>query len=296
MKAIKFTIVAVLVAALGFGLYIIIDPFNKDDSESGSEIVIPEGCDLEWAQQYIDSVYHTIPNGQFQTLKNRRGEMQGNFNNMMTGTPKKCQETVGLMLRNRYQSRFIQMANSEFAEKNWPHYSDIRDMNKTLLAELSQGSQDLKKIESICKEYDQVVYYNNRVKNQSYQCPSTLYDHWNLSYVKNLISNTPSASTPVDHTIQYESSKSENVKKVLYNGHVSFLEEMVDLTQTQIMDNPTKSNYNQVCEIVSREIEQFKNNAASIYSKDYSTVEKKAEQLNKRMDDYEKLLNDERQI
>ena len=251
---------------------------------------------MEWAQQYIDSVYHTIPNGQFQTLKNRRGEMQGNFNNMMTGTPKKCQETVDLMLRNRYQSRFIQMANSEFAEKNWPHYSDIRDMNKTLLAELSQGSQDLKKIESICKEYDQVAYYNSRVKKQSNQRPSTLYAHWDLSNTRNLIDNTPSASDPVDHTTQYESSKSGNVKMLLYKGHVAFLKEMVNLAQTQIMDNPTKSNYNQICEIVLKEIEQFKNNAASIYSKDYSIVENEAEQLNKRMDDYEKLLNDERQI
>ena len=294
MKTIKLIIVAVLVAALGFGIFYIINPGKIpviDDGEKGDSIVIPDGCDLEWDQQYIDSVYKTIHNGQFQILKRRRDEMTANYNNVMKDSPQKCKETVDLILRNRYQSRFIVMANSEFDGKNWPHYSDIRDMNKGLLSELSQGSSDLKKIEKVCNEYGQVVNYNSKVRRQSYQRPSSISDHWNISNTKNLINSTPSASAPVDHTVQYETSRQGNVKDLLYKGHVSFLEKLVELARLQIMDERTESNYNRIFDTVTREIDQFKTNSESLYSKRYSSVNGTAERLTNLMKSYERLLN-----
>lgn len=290
MKAIKIIIVAVLVAALGVGIYKFIEPVPGPDPDP-NPIVIPDGCDLEWDQQYIDSVYRSIPNGQFQTLKRRRSEMTANYNKVMERSPQKCKETVDLILRNRYQSRFIVMANSEFDGKNWPHYSDIRDMNKGLLSELSQGSSDLKKIEKVCNEYGQVVNYNSKVRSQSYQRPSSISDHWNLSNTKNLINSTPSASAPVDHTTQYESSRQGNVKDILYKGHVAFLEKLVELARLQIMDEKTESNYNRVFDTVTREIDQFKTNSESLYSKGYSSVNGTAERLTNLMKSYERLLN-----
>lgn len=290
MKAIKITIVAVLLAALGFGVYKIIANGNNPTPVEDS-IVIPDGCDLDWAQQYIDSSYRAIPYGQFKTLKKRREEMQGNFNSMMSNSPKKCQETVDLMLRNRYQSRFIQMVNYEFDDTYWPHYYDIRNMNNALLEELSQGSTELKKIESICKEYGKVAYYNNRVKKQCEQRPSTLNDHWDFTNTRNLIGETPSASAPVTHTNQYESSRASNVKSRLYNGHIAFLESLVDLAKSEIITNSIRSNYDRVCEIVSKEVERFKENAGSLYGKSYSTVRDKADQLNNELDAFEKILD-----
>lgn len=290
MKAIKIIIVTVLVAALGFGLYCIIDSFHEDSDESGkSDIEIPEECDLDWAQQYIDSVYRTISNGQFRTLMNRRSEMKNQFDGMMTGTPKKCQETVDLILRNRYQSRFVQMVNNEFAAKDWPHYSDIKEINSALLTELSHGSPELEEIDKVCKEYGRIVSFNGQVIKQSKQRPSTLRDHWDYNNTSNLINNVPSASSPVNHTTQYESSRIDNVKSKLYNGHVAFLEEMVKMAKNEIQNNPTKDHYNRVCEIVSKEIEQFKNKA-SVYSRSNS-AESKANDLNKVLDGCEKDLN-----
>lgn len=290
MKAIKITIVAVLLAALGFGVYKIIANGNNPTPVEDS-IVIPDGCDLDWAQQYIDSSYRAIPYGQFKTLKKRREEMKGNFNSMMSESPKKCQETVDLMLRNRYQSRFVQMVNNEFEDVFWPHYSEIRDMNKALLNELSQGSAELKKIDSICKEYDKIAYYNKRVKDQCDQRPSALNDHWDFSSARNLIGDTPTASAPVDHTNQYESSRPSNVKSRLYNGHIAFLESLLSLAKSDIITNSTRSNYDRVCDIVSKEVEQFKNNAASLYDKEYTSVKNKAEQLNKQLDGFEKIID-----
>lgn len=293
MKAIKIAIVTVLVAALGFGLYSIIDPFHEESDESSKgDIEIPEECDLDWAQQYIDSVYRTISNGQFQILKNRRGEMKSQFNNMMTGTPKKCQETVNLILRNRYQARFVQLSKNEFAGKEWPHYSDIKEMNMALLNELSRGSSELKEIESVCNEYGKIVSYNYRVKAQSNQRPSTLYDHWNFTNTKDLIDKAPSASSPVDHTTQYDLSKTESVKSILYKGNVSFLEALVRKANTEIGNNPTKKYYDQVCEIVTKEIEEFKNKASSIYGR-ASSSESKARELNNELDGFEKLIKNE---
>ncbi len=293
MKAIKIAIVTVLVAALGFGLYSIIDPFHEESDESSKgDIEIPEECDLDWAQQYIDSVYRTISNGQFQILKNRRGEMKSQFNNMMTGTPKKCQETVNLILRNRYQTRFVQMTKNEFAGKDWPHYSDIKEMNMALLNELSRGSSELKEIESVCNEYGKIVSYNARVKAQSNQRPSSIYNHWNFTNTKDLIDKAPSASSPVDHTTQYDLSKTESVKSILYKGNVSFLEALVRIANTEIGNNPTKKYYDQVCEIVTKEIEEFKNKASSIYGR-ASSSESKARELNNELDGFEKLIKNE---
>ena len=295
MKAIKITIVAVLVAALGFGIYNIINPGEipgKDDGEEGDSLVIPEGCDLDWDQQYIDSVYKSIPNGQFQTLKKRRAEMTANYNNVMKDLPDKCKETVKLILRNRYLSRFIAMANREFEGSNWPHYSDIRDMNKGLMDERSQeSSEDLKKIEKICNEYSQVANYNSKVKSQSGQRPSSVSDHWNFSNTRTLINSTPSASAPVDHTAQYEASRQGSVKSSLYDGHVAFLTKLVALARQDIMNNNTEPNYNRVFDIVTNEIERFKTNAESLYSKGYSSVNGTAERLTKEIKSYESLLN-----
>lgn len=298
MKAIKIIIVAVLAAALGFGIYIIIKPREvvSDDDERGRNIVIPDGCDLEWDQQYIDSVYKSIPNGQFQTLKKRRSEMTANYNSVMTDSPQKCKETVDLILRNRYQSRFIAMANSEFEGKSWPHYSDIRNMNKGLLSELSQGSSDLKRIEKICNEYGQVAYYNSKVRSQSQQRPSSISDHWNFSNTKDLINSTPLASEPVDHTAQYEASRLGHVKSLLYGAHVAFLNKLVELARQEIKDNNTESHYNSVFDTVTKEIEKFKTIAESLYGKSYSSVNSTAESLTKEMKSYESLVNEQKGV
>ena len=291
MKAFKITIVVVLMAAMGFGLYQVINPSDKDIPESSTEIVIPDGCDLEWDQMYIDSVYKAIPNGQFHVLKQRREEMTANYNNVMAGSPKRCKETVDLFLRNRYQSRFIQMTENEFRGKSWPNYQVIRDMNLALLRELSQGSEDLKKIKAICEEYGTVASYNSRVKSQSYQRPKRLNDHWNLTNAQNLIGNPPSASAPVDHTVQYESSRPGKVKGLLYDGHVAFLNALLELAREEILSNPTVSNYNNVFDTVAIEIDKFKRNAASLYGKGHGTVNSIADSLITRLKSYENLLN-----
>ena len=292
MKALKITIVAVLVAALGFGLYKIIA--NHIDKPDDGKIIIPEGCDLEWDQNYIDSAYSAIPYGQFKTLKQRRQEMQGNYDRKMSDYPPQCQATVELILRNRYQSRFIQMADHEFEGSDWPNYSDIRDMNAALLKELSQGSNDLKRIESVCKEYGQVLYYNSLVKKQCSQRPTTVSDHWDFSNTRNLLGRTPTTSARVDHTTQYSLSRLDNVKDRLYNGHVAFLDALVNLAESEIDKNPTRSNYNRVSDIVAKEIEKFDKDAASLYSKNYYTfVDSKAKQANSRLDEFKKKIKDD---
>ena len=273
MKTVKIIIVAVLVAALGFGVYKIIDSGKKDTPTETDEIIIPEGCDVEWQTGYIEKEFEKIPNGEFKILKQRRVEMQGVLDDQMADAQKKCKETVDLILRNRYQLRFISMANSEFEANQWPHYTDIKEMNNSLLAELSQGSTELKKIETICNEYDKVLSYYKRVMGQSRQRAKSINDQWNLSNTRNLImGGRPSASAPVNHTDTYNNSALDKVKDTLFKGHVKFLESLKQVAENDISQNHTKSNYYEVDNKYSLELEIFKNNAASLYGVSNSKV------------------------
>lgn len=281
MKIVKIVIVAVLVAALGFGVYKIIDSGKKGKMEETGGIIIPEGCDVDWQTDYIEKEFKKIPNGEFKMLKQRRQEMQGVLDKQSTGMPKKCKETVDLILRNRYQLRFISMTNCEFEGSKWPHYADIKGIDKELLTELSQGSTELKKIETVCNEYDNVLSYNKRVNGQCSQRANSIDAKWNLANTRTLIGGRPSVSAPVNHTDAYKNSAPEKVKNRLFEGHVNFLKSLKQVAENII----TSSNYYEVYNKYSLEFEKFKNNAVSVYGVSYSRVREKTEQLE--LEDFE---------
>ena len=72
---------------------------------------------------------------------------------------------------------------------------------------------------------------------------------------------------------------------------MSFLEKLVELARQQIMDERTESNYNRIFDTVTREIDQFKTNSESLYSKGHSSVNSTAERLINLIKSYERLLN-----
>ena len=288
MKTVKIILVTVFVAALIFGAYKI---FSQSSDGDGGGVIkrLPPGW--EWVEHYIDSTYCSIPNGNFKFLSQRRKEMTDNLEDMMADAPTKTRETVNLILRNRYQTRFIQMANFEFAKKTWPHYADMLSISSTLLVELSQGSQDLVKIKNDCSKYKEVVIYNSNVKKQCEQSPANWKDRWNYDNTKHLLGSTPTANAPVNHTDPYDLSRPEKVKKRLYEGHTAFLNALVDCAHDEIENNPTPRHYNDVFDSVSKEIDLFEEKASSLYARDGKSL---SVRLLNQLKEYEKLVSDEK--
>lgn len=294
MKTIKIILVAALLAALGFGIYKMVEGRepNGESAKCDTCIEFPKECNSDWAKEYIVDEYGKVPDGEFNLLKQRREEMQYNFKSMMADKPKKCQETVELYLCNRYQSRFVQMAENEFKGITWPHYETIKRMNAALFDELKGGSEALKKNKAVCDAYDKVLNYNAQVRNQCKQRPSSVNSKWNFEETKSIIDNTPSASEPVSHTTQYESSRQGNVKTLMYNGHVAFLDSLVNLARKEITGKPTKEHCDKVYDIVSKEVDQFKQKADKLYNKNYDDILKKYNKLVGILDTFDRLVKE----
>ena len=288
MKTIKIILVTLLVIALGVGLFFLISKDGIDTGVPPDGPKIPEECNLEWAEHYIDSVYRAIPNGEFKQLETRRHQMQNHFDKLTQGYPAQCGETIVLMLRNRYTVRFVAMTKSEFADARWPHFVDIRRMNNDLMKEVTQANVELKTIESTCSEYGEVLAYNRKVKDQQGQRPSSIRTRWDDINSKILIDIPPSASAPVTHTTAYDASRPGEVKSALYKGNVSFLEALVQMAFSEIKSDPTRLHYNQVCNTVSEEIERFEKYSYSLYGIDGS---QKARGLHESLDEFERFVN-----
>lgn len=301
MKTIKILIVVAIVAALGFGIYKVFEnptPTEPPTTDTGQIITAPPN---DWIQQSIDSSYHAVPLNDFVALQKCRADMQLCFDDIMSDSSEICRKTVKLMLRNGYQSRLIQMADSEFTQRNWPNCRKIKEMSSQLLSELRNGIDELRQIDPtwspdtaaldsiivICNEYQKVYSYYSSVINQSNQRPSWYRSKWDFGTTEWLIQNTPTASAPVNKTTIYQSSCRDNVIESLYKGHVKFLDKLVyDIAKEEIRRKPTKDSV--VCSEVSKEIRNFDSMAYNLYRHYYDkrTIEYKAQSLYKTLDDY----------
>lgn len=295
MKTIKIILVVALSAALGFGIYKMVEGRapNGESAKCDTCIEFPKECNSDWAKKYIVEEYDKVPDGEFNMLKKRREEMQYYFKDMMKEKPAECQKVVDLYLCNRFQSRFVKMTENEFKEATWPHYETIKRMNVSLLDELKGGSEALKKNKTICDEYDRVVNYNYRVNAQCNQRPSSVNAKWNYETTEKLINNTPLTSEPVSHTDQYESSRQGNVRTRLYNGNVAFLDSLINLASKEIIGNPKKKFCDDVSNSVSKEVERFKKEADELYSKNYSDILKKYNQLIAILNTFDRLVKED---
>ena len=290
MKALKIIIVAVFIAAFGVGIYFIIPHKNSQGTDVIDEQTIKD-CDLEFDRNYIEKEYKAIPDGEFKKLLERRKEMEGNYRNIMADRPEQCRKTVNLILRNRYLDRFVAMATKEFEGADWPHFKQIREMNSQLMKELTDNNKDLSNIKATCDKYSEVASFNGRVSGQSNQRASAVTSKWNFNNTRSLINSIPSATAPVDHTTAYAKTRSSEVKSRLYSGHVEFLKSLVRNARESIVNNPTESQWEYAVDMVSQEIELFKDKANSLYGKSYSNIYDVTNKLNTELTNLKSLTN-----
>lgn len=269
MKAIKIIIVAVIVAALGFGVYKIVHNKPKDPTGSGG-IEFPEGCSVD--SSYIKSQFGIIKDTEFDELKQRYQQLYDLYSNEYRNEPE-CLYPIIFTLRKHYLTRFVTMADKEFEGKKWPHYSSIKNMNADLTKELSNNNENLQRIDRICKEYSKVWSHNNLVDTQCGKRPKSVLDKWDINNTQTLINkDRPSASEPVKHTTQYEDTEKSKIKNRLYEGHIAFLDALVDLLEKTIDNNTIKQTWiDSYREPVAKEIEAFEKNSNTLYGKDPSS-------------------------
>lgn len=278
MKTIKITLVAVIVAAIGVAAYFLMKPGPTPPSESGPQM--PEGCDVKFAYDYVESNFTDVPMEDFCALKQRRMHMQDLFKNEMKDFAKQCQDNVQLKLLYEYQNRFLQMTNKEFEEKVWRHFDAIDEMTTSLLKEMQQGSTALKDVEKTCMSYKKLRAFNARVKRQSSQIPTSLSSTWNLGEANQIISSVPTFAAPVSHTALYADTRVEKVKKRLYEGHVAFLDSLFAMAYRSIPEVPTQSQWINAYQGPTAQLELFQQNAAKTYQANADAVKNVAKRLN----------------
>lgn len=280
MKTIKITLVVVLLAALGLGIYFLLKP-DSTPPIPDNPVILPSNCDkssMLWNKNYIDSVFALIPIKDFDSLISTRSRLDKSFDDVMKNSAPECQKTVSLYVMDGERIRFCAMAENEFNGKVWGNYKTITSLSNSLLADYSANASSINKkntevIKStlnqylnLCNQYQSLVNYNSRVNKQANQRPENYYDRWNFSNTQNLIDNTPSPkSDTVKNTTPYEDSRSSVVKDRLYRGHIAFLEQLVSLAKTEVEYRPDDKNT--IIDRVSSEIYDFYNRSQSLYGK-----------------------------
>lgn len=280
MKALKIIIVVVIVAALGFGIYKIVQ--NKPETPEIEDIDIPEGCEgvVSSAQQLIETRFNAVKDGEFNKLKSVPADLQSFF--VGQDIESECMTSVNVIMRNRYLVRFIAMAKNEFSKKTWDwnNFITIEAMDKDFLNE-EKVNTDLKEFKTICEEYRKVASYHAKVYGGTKtvgQCekrPKSIDDRWDDANTQNLINDQPSANEPVKHTTLYENTRKSPVRVSLHDGHVAFIDALVEKAKESIQNNPTEDNYWKVVNKVSdanSEITLYQNNAKSRYDVSTSVV------------------------
>lgn len=278
MKTVKLIIVAVIIAALGYGIYRIVEKSEPTPNPPGFEV--PEGCDLESTQNYVEFELSKIKDTDFDGLKKRYEELGALLKKEMDDAPQ-CLAVVTLNLRGVYLKRFVQMSDKEFSAAKWPNYLSIDRMNKSLKEELSKENADLNRIENTLNEYKKVLSYNERVKRQSAQRPKTIKSEWNYKNTKSIIDERrPDVNEAVNHTDEYKNTDKNNVKTRIYKGHVRFLESLVVLLENGINDDVVSEEWkNNDRELVAKEIELFAQRARDYYDASNTDVQSVSERL-----------------
>lgn len=236
MKTIKIIIVAVLLAVIGFVVYLISNstpPTTTTDGNGGGGI--PIGCEyIKKDSAYIDSVFKAIPNGDFEKLNGVNQTRMAEYDSLMEKDMVDCREAMQMLIHSLYRNRFVEMADNEFNGREWQHFKNLYATNTTLL-NMEPESPRLKRIDKICKEYNAILVFNGRVWNQCQQKPKSTDSEWNAANTRNILSSIPSASEPVSHTSAYANARQAREK--LYSSHVVFLDSLIVLTKNNMPDN-----------------------------------------------------------
>lgn len=298
MKTLKIIIVAVIIAALGFGIFKIVQ--NKPETPEIEEIDIPEGCEgvVASAQQLIDTRFNAVKDGEFNKLKSIPEDLRAFF--VSQNIESECMVSVNAIIRNRHLVRFIAMAKNEFGKKswNWNNFESIESTNKEFLKE-EKDNADLKEFKRICEEYRAIVVYNAKVYGgtktvgQCQKRPTSINDRWDYANTQKLIDDQPSANEPVKHTTLYEKTRKAPVRESLHGGHVAFIDALVEKARESIQKNPTEENYRNVINAVSdssSEITLYQNKAKSMYGVSASVVNGNVERWNGLLTSFQKLI------
>lgn len=284
MKAIKIIIVAVALAALGFGIYKMAT-YKAPDEGWDVDVAFSTGCEKidSLAKAKIKKAYRKIKDDDFDGLQSCYEQQLSYYTNDMSC--RDCMIDIRIMLNSIHRMRFVEMSKMELNKKEWPHYKKIDALCDTCLkVPMANKDKDLLWIRQGCTEYDSILEYNRKVNGQSYSRPKELKSSWNMENTKKLINGRPTAHNPADKTTAYEESEKSKVRAKLFDAHVEYLKAFVNLAKNNTTKQPDPNTWEQWETKVFSELATF-TRERQLYDKSSSEVENKAKEVKSGMFD-----------
>lgn len=243
MKAIKIIIVAVALAALGFGIFKMAT-YKAPDEGGDVNVSFSTGCEKtdSLAMAKIKKAYRKINDDDFDGLQSCYDQNLSYYTNDVSCHD--CMIDIRIMLNSIHRMRFVEMSKMELGKKEWPHYKKIGALCDTCLkVPQAKKDKDLLWIRQGCSEYDSILEYNRKVNGQRYSRPKEMRSSWNMKNTKKLINGRPTAHNPADKTTAYEESEKSKVRAKLFDAHVDYLKAFVNLAKNNTTKQPDPNTW-----------------------------------------------------
>lgn len=265
MKAVKIIIVAVVLAALGYGIWRIFSA-EKPKVPRAWKSEIESQCQgfSELVEAYCDSAYQLLDDGNFDGLQDCYNEVDAFY--AADESVKGCEHVVTWVLNNIHREYFVAMSKKEQDNKEWPHRGKMEALCDSSMRTAGNSDSDLNRIKRGCTEYAALEAYNKKVKEQcgKNKWPSNTESKWDMNHVEKLIKEEcPEANPPANHTIPYE--EAQQAKQKLFDAHVAYLNSFVKKAKDNATTFPSKETWNSWSGAVQRELGVFEKKANGVY-------------------------------
>ena len=279
MKAVKIIIVAVVLAALGVGIWKMCNTEPPKPFRAWKDQIPPECTGFaEIVEKSCDNEYGKLHDGDFDGLQTCYNSQKNLFDNDESSA--NCKEVIGLVLNNIHRERFVEMSNKEQSNKEWPNLEKMASLCDTHINIAGDSDSDLLRIKQGCTEYAALEEYLSNVNQQCNKTkPSSGLDSkWDMGNTRNLILSRPEANDPANHTKPYEDSEKSKVQARLFDAHVKYLKKFVEKAKANVTENPSKQKWGNWSGAVRRELDVFVQNA-KVYGKLQSDVNAKVQEV-----------------
>lgn len=278
MKAVKIIIVAVVLAALGYGIWKMVTPEAPKPHRAWKDQIPPECTGFaEIVESSCDAEYGNLQEGDFDGLQTCYASQKSLFEN--DESSENCIDVISMVLNNIHLECFVEMSNKEQSRKEWPHREKMASLCDACMSTAGDSDPDLVRIKQGCTEYAALVNYNSRVQSQCGSRPSSLNSQWNLDNTKKLINGRPETHDPANHTKPYEDSEKSKVQDKLFVAHGQYLKAFVKNAETNVMETTNKKMWDDWSGGARRELDVFTANAKQVYGKSSSEVSDKAQEV-----------------
>jgi uncharacterized protein YqgQ len=269
MKYIKTTLITLGVIAT----LILISQFNSKKTDEVGEVNLKTNAFVESIKQQIE----LIKQSDKKTFSKKLYEQtiySINDSEKNTKISRQWAQNLRQQTEFIYHDKFIQEANYFFSKSEWPVYEISfieQELNRLYQSKLIDNKKELNKLKAVLNEYNSDLVFitssNQYSRTNSVSDLSAVFD---VEKVKSIIQKaaTMYKTNSVLKNNRVLMEQLSNVKKLMYQKHLDFLSEKIQLVENQnfIFYNGYYDYYNKVNIPLFDEINNFKSIAESLYS------------------------------